>query len=92
MLPLFMNAQTFDFDMTKPQPRYDSQNGYGYDILPSPDKKKPSLPSTCCGSASMSLRFLPSASSCRFRSCWDRRTTRSASPQSWFPGGISTRS
>ena len=44
MLPLFMNAQTFDFDMTKPQPRYDSQNGYGYDILPSPDKKKPSLP------------------------------------------------
>ena len=37
-------SQTFDFDMTKPQPVYSEEQGYGYDLLPAPDKKKPNEP------------------------------------------------
>ena len=37
-------AQTFDFDLTQPQPVYNDANGYGYDVLPVPDKKKPAEP------------------------------------------------
>lgn len=37
-------SQTFDFDMTKPQPVYSEELGYGYDLLPAPDKKKPNEP------------------------------------------------
>ena len=44
MLPGMAMAQTFDFDMTKPQPVYSDSVGYGYDILPAPTKKKPNEP------------------------------------------------
>ena len=44
MLPMAMAAQTFDFDLTKPQPTYSDAQGYGYDVLPAPDKKKPTDP------------------------------------------------
>jgi hypothetical protein len=37
-------AQTFDFDMTKPQPAYTAENGAGYDLLPAPTKTPPSGP------------------------------------------------
>ena len=40
-LPLALQAQTFDFDLTKPQPVYNQQDGYGYDLLPAPNVKKP---------------------------------------------------
>ena len=43
-LPLLAAAQTFDFDMTKPQPVYSVENGAGYDLLPAPTKKNPSEP------------------------------------------------
>ena len=43
-MPLMLSAQTFDFDMTKPQPVYNEEAGYGYDVLPAPDKKKPTEP------------------------------------------------
>jgi lysophospholipase L1-like esterase len=39
LLPLAVAAQTFSFDMTKEQPRYSEENGYGYDILPTPTTK-----------------------------------------------------
>ena len=39
VLPFVAAAQTFDFDMTKPQPVYSADAGYGYDILPAPTKK-----------------------------------------------------
>ena len=39
MLPVMLSAQSFDFDMTKPQPVYDDAQGYGYDVLAAPDKK-----------------------------------------------------
>jgi lysophospholipase L1-like esterase len=42
--PLMLWAQTFDFDLTKPQPVYNDVEGYGYDVLPAPDKKKPTEP------------------------------------------------
>ena len=42
--PLALCAQTFDFDLTKPQPVYNDQDGYGYDVLPAPDPKKPAEP------------------------------------------------
>lgn len=42
--PMMLCAQTFDFDLTKPQPVYNDQDGYGYDVLPAPDKKKPAEP------------------------------------------------
>ena len=44
LVPIALCAQTFDFDLTKPQPVYNDQDGYGYDILPTPDKKKPTEP------------------------------------------------
>lgn len=44
ILPLTAMAQTFDFDMTKPQPVYNAETGYGYDFVPAPDKKKPGEP------------------------------------------------
>ena len=43
-LPLIVAAQSFDFDLTKPQPVYSDETGYGYDVLPVPDKKKPTEP------------------------------------------------
>ena len=42
--PVWMNAQVFDFDLTKPQPTYNEQQGYGYDLLPAPTKKAPTEP------------------------------------------------
>ena len=44
LMPLSMMAQTFDFDMTKTQPVYNDAQGYGYDVLPAPDSKKPAEP------------------------------------------------
>jgi lysophospholipase L1-like esterase len=41
-VPALLSAQTFDFDLTKPQPVYNEQDGYGFDVLPAPDLKKPS--------------------------------------------------
>ncbi len=43
-VPAIISAQTFDFDLTKPLPVYNEQDGYGYDVLPAPDKKKPTEP------------------------------------------------
>ena len=40
LMPVALNAQTYDFDMTKQQPVYSDSQGYGYDVLPAPDKKK----------------------------------------------------
>ena len=44
ILPAMAMAQTFDFDMTKPQPVYSDSVGYGYDFLPAPTKKTPNEP------------------------------------------------
>ena len=44
LMPVALNAQTHDFDMTKQQPVYSDSQGYGYDVLPAPDKKKPAEP------------------------------------------------
>ena len=44
MMPLTLAAQTFDFDLTKPQPVYNAEQGFGYDVLPAPDKKNPAVP------------------------------------------------
>lgn len=44
LTPFTLVAQTFDFDMTKTQPVYNDIQGYGYDVLPAPDKKKPTEP------------------------------------------------
>ena len=44
ILPNMITAQVFDFNMTKPQPVYNEQSGYGYDVLPAPNKKKPTEP------------------------------------------------
>ena len=44
MMPMTMIGQTFDFDLTKPQPVYNAEQGYGYDVLPAPNKKKPTEP------------------------------------------------
>ena len=44
LVPVALTAQTFDFDMTKSQPTYSQENGFGYDVLPAPDKKKPTEP------------------------------------------------
>ena len=43
-MPMMLAAQTFDFDLTKPQPVFNDEAGYGYDVLPAPDKKKPAEP------------------------------------------------
>jgi len=44
VVPTILMAQTFDFDLTKPQPVYNDNDGFGYDVLPAPDKKKPTEP------------------------------------------------
>ena len=44
LLPAMAVAQSFDFDMTKPQPLYADEAGYGYDLLPAPTKKTPNEP------------------------------------------------
>ena len=44
VLPLVGTAQTFDFDLTKPQPVYTIENGAGYDLLPAPTKQNPTEP------------------------------------------------
>ena len=44
LAPKYAGAQTFDFDLTKFQPVYNDADGYGYDVLPAPDKKKPTEP------------------------------------------------
>lgn len=41
LAPAALSAQTFDFDLTKPQPVYNEQDGYGYDVQPAPNMKKP---------------------------------------------------
>ena len=43
-LPMMAAAQSFDFDLTKAQPVYSDAQGYGYDLLPAPDRKKPAEP------------------------------------------------
>jgi hypothetical protein len=43
-LPTILWAQSFDFDLTKPQPIYNDQDGFGYDILPAPNEKAPAEP------------------------------------------------
>ena len=42
--PMMLQAQTFDFDLTKTQPVYDSSVGYGYDVVAAPDKRTPDKP------------------------------------------------
>lgn len=42
LLPAMTWAQTFDFDLTKAQPTYSAETGYGYDIMPAPTKKSTS--------------------------------------------------
>ena len=42
--PIMAIAQTFDFDLTKPQPVYTVESGFGYDIVPAPTKKSPNDP------------------------------------------------
>ena len=40
-VPALLTAQVFDFDLTQAQPVYNEQNGYGYDLLPAPNVKRP---------------------------------------------------
>lgn len=44
LVPAMAFGQTFDFDMTKPQPVYNAETGYGYDLMPAPTKKTPNEP------------------------------------------------
>ena len=44
LVPAMAFGQTFDFDMTKPQPVYNAGTGYGYDLVPAPTKKTPNEP------------------------------------------------
>lgn len=44
LVPAMASGQTFDFDMTKPQPVYNVETGYGYDLMPAPTKKTPNEP------------------------------------------------
>ena len=44
VVPTMLWAQTFDFDLTKPQPVYNDNDGYGYDVLPAPTKEAPTEP------------------------------------------------
>lgn len=37
-------TNTFDFDLTQPQPAYSQQTGYGYDFQTMPDRKEPAKP------------------------------------------------
>ena len=41
MIPMALIAQSFDFDMTRQQPTYHEHDGYGYDLVPAPNVKKP---------------------------------------------------
>ena len=38
-VPTMVWGQSFDFDMTKPQPVYTNDKGAGYDIVPAPGTK-----------------------------------------------------
>lgn len=42
--PVMAFAQTFDFDLTKSQPVYTTESGFGYDILPAPTKQRSNEP------------------------------------------------
>ena len=44
MMPAMVMGQTFDFDMTKPQPQYTADNGAGYDVVAAPTAKTPAAP------------------------------------------------
>ena len=44
LVPAMAFGQTFDFDMTKPQPVYNAETGYGYDLVTAPTKKTPNEP------------------------------------------------
>ena len=44
MLCLTTSAQTFDFDLTQPQPAYNDETGYGYDLLEIPNPKETAKP------------------------------------------------
>lgn len=44
LMPVTLSAQTFDFDLSKKQPVYSDSQGFGYDVLPAPDSKKPTEP------------------------------------------------
>ena len=44
LMPMAAIAQDFSFDAKTPLPVYSDATGYGYDLLPAPDKKKPSEP------------------------------------------------
>lgn len=44
VLPVMAFAQTFDFDLTKSQPVYTTESGFGYDILPAPTKQRSNKP------------------------------------------------
>jgi len=44
MFCLTTTAQTFDFDLTQPQPVYNEEIGYGYDLLGAPTPKEPTKP------------------------------------------------
>ena len=44
LLPSMTAAQTMDYDLSKPQPVYTAETGYGYDLLPAPTKKTPNEP------------------------------------------------
>ncbi len=41
LIPAWMTAQTFDFDLAQAQPVYNEQDGYGYDLLPAPNVRRP---------------------------------------------------
>lgn len=43
-LPMMTMSQTFDFDMTKPQPVYMAETGFGYDMQTATDSKNPNQP------------------------------------------------
>jgi len=40
MMSAGLSAQSFDFDMTKEQPEYSDEAGYGYDLIAAPKKKE----------------------------------------------------
>ena len=44
VLPVMAFAQTFDFDLTKSQPVYTTESGFGYDIVPAPTKQSSNEP------------------------------------------------
>lgn len=44
VLCLTATAQTFDFDLTKPQPVYNEERGYGYDLLSAPNENNTGAP------------------------------------------------